>query len=298
MDNAKLLFDKLSLKYIKEEMINKEFENNWLECKEKEKPQISELSKSDTKSFAKALSGFANTSGGVLIFGLKAKKKDDVDEIQEIKPIEKLKKFESRLRELESRKVERLVKGVDYKKIETSKDKGIIVVYIPESDTPPHRSLFDYKFYLRAGGTFNSIDIKIIEDLFHKSIKPILEFTLTMITDNRLRVVLKNIGKGIAKYPSFVVSLPKGIRINNYAPDGNTPNTFVHYQTYYKNKQGEFARFNGGINEVVHTNGGELPIIDFIIDDPKDMKGKTIEFKYFLDAENMQTSEGKYPITL
>jgi len=297
MDNAKLLFDKLSLKYIKEEMINKEFENNWLEGKEKQKPKISELSETDTKNFAKALSGFANTSGGVLIFGLKAKKKDDVDEIQEIKPIEKLKKFESRLRELESRKVERLVKGVDYKKIETSKDKGIIAVYIPESDTPPHRSLFDYKFYLRAGGTFNSIDIKIIEDLFHESIKPILEFTLTRVTNDELRVVLKNIGKGIAKYPSFVVTIPPEVSIDYYGLDGNRPNDIIH-QRYYRDRRGKFAKYSGGIDKVVYANGGELPIGDFKIANYVAAKGKTIEFEYFLDAENMQTSEGKYLITL
>ena len=62
-------------------MLGKEYENHWLECKSKDSPENGGMSQGDKGHFAKVLSGFSNTSGGVLIFGLKASrdKSDDMD---------------------------------------------------------------------------------------------------------------------------------------------------------------------------------------------------------------------------
>lgn len=89
MGNAETLFKKIQsggLKYIEDELVEKERENDFLECKTKGKPNEWSPGKDDLKNFAKALSGFANTEGGVLIFGLDARKnvEDGIDKINEI----------------------------------------------------------------------------------------------------------------------------------------------------------------------------------------------------------------------
>jgi hypothetical protein len=127
MSNATVLFKKLDLNYVRQELIDHEFENNGLECKEKSGADRGGLDEKDKSNFAKALSGFANTSSGVLIFGLAARKKDEIDQIIGIRPIKELRRFESALREHESRIVERLVPGVEYKAIETSPGEGMVL---------------------------------------------------------------------------------------------------------------------------------------------------------------------------
>lgn len=162
MNNGRILFDKISLDYINRQMVGQQFENNWLECKQKSHANKTGLDESDKSNFAKALSGFANTSGGVVIFGLDARKVDGVDIIQSIRPVKNLRSFESDLRECESRVVERIVLGVEYRIIETAENEGLLAVYIPESAHLPHRSLRDGGFYIRAGGVFSPLDLNLI----------------------------------------------------------------------------------------------------------------------------------------
>ncbi|MCX5781269.1 MAG: ATP-binding protein [Elusimicrobia bacterium] len=298
MNNARILFEKLSLEYINANMMNKEFETNWMDCKEKEDATSAELSPNDKKLFAKALSGFANTSGGVILFGIRARPRpaDDVDIIIDKNPIKGLKKYESNLREIESRIVERLVKGVEYLPIETSPDEGVMAVYIPESEASPHRSVQDYKFYIRAGGTFNSIDLKIVEDLFHKTKKPDLQLLLKEISPDQILILLRNNGKGIAKYPSFVIELPQYVNVSSYRLDGNKSNDIVVTQKYFRGKEGKFAVYSGSIDNIIHADGGELPIINFSTVITK-LVNQTFTLPYYLDAENMQTKESKYTIS-
>jgi len=95
MDSAKILFKKITLNYINAEMLGKQFENNILECKQKDSPGNGNIEMGDKAKFAKCLSGFANTGGGVIVFGLDARKQDGIDEITAIVPISELKKFNS-----------------------------------------------------------------------------------------------------------------------------------------------------------------------------------------------------------
>ena len=63
MEAYRRLFERLTIDYIKAEMLGQEFENNWLECKEKQRADRHDVDQGDKSVFAKALSGFANTSG-------------------------------------------------------------------------------------------------------------------------------------------------------------------------------------------------------------------------------------------
>ena len=223
MDNAESQFLKLDLSYIEQQMVGNDFESNWLECKEKQRADHGGLDQGDRSNFAKALAGFANTSGGVLIFGLEARKDgDEIDQIVGLKPIRELRRFESALREQESRVVERLVVGVQYKRLNTAPDEGLIAIYVPASDCPPHRSQIDSKFYLRAGGTFSSMPISLIEDLFARRQRPALQFIVREASHQELIVALANHGRASARNPYVIFRIPQGVTQSGYELNGNT----------------------------------------------------------------------------
>ncbi len=290
MNNAQVLFDKLTVKYIQEEMLGQSFENNWLECKQKDRPEQNSVDQVDKSHFAKALSGFANTAGGVLIFGLNARKEEGVDIIQNVVPIKNIRKFESSLRELESRLVERLVHGVEYKTLFTGDDEGIIVTYIPQSAIPPHRSSLDNKFYIRAGGTFQSLDINLIEDLFHRRRTPNIEFIIKCTGKNQFMICVSNTGEATAQSPYIVFEIHKSFSPHGWELDGNTRLSSWIHLTSYKGKAGSYWAFQAGNTKPIHP-GSEVPLMR-IEHQTGELEGRSFAFQYYLYAENMPSKEG------
>lgn len=294
MDSAKIFFDKITLAYINAEMLGKQFENNILECKQKDSPENGDIEMGDKAKFAKCLSGFANTGGGVVVFGLDARKQDGIDEITAIAPISELKKFESGLREIESRVVERNIQGVEYKRLETESGKGLLAVYIPQSPTPPHRSLVDHHFYIRAGGTFQPLDLPLIEDLFHRRLKPVLSFAARDIGNKQMWVYLKNTGDGTARNPYLVFEIPEGASLNGWELDGHTRQTSCVQMSSFKERYGNFVAFRAGSTLPVHPQA-EIPIAR--LDSTGRIGGDpTFRINYFIYADDMAPVEGQISI--
>jgi hypothetical protein len=300
MDNARSLFEKLDLAYIENEMIGKEFENNWLECKEKDRPDQGLFDKGDKANFARALSGFANSSGGVLIFGLEARKdKDDIDQIIALKPIKELRKFESALREHESRIVERIVTGVEYRCLPTGDDEGLLAVYVPESERPPHRSQVDSKFYIRAGGVFSSMPVTIIEDLFARRQRPALELSIRENSNHEFIVSLMNRGKTSAKHPYVVLGLGSEFSPTGFELNGNTRLESWVTILEYKGMKGRFVAFQAGHSLVVHPDSEVALLALRYAPGERELRGRvtlTWSFNYYVYAENMLPVESKFVI--
>ena len=79
----------------------------------------------DRKILAKCISGFANSSGGIVVWGVDARRNDEgIDCAGEIQPINSLGIFLSRLNELSGRATSPAVEGVVHKKFETSSNRG------------------------------------------------------------------------------------------------------------------------------------------------------------------------------
>lgn len=99
----------------------------------------------------KEISGFANTGGGVLAFGLDCDNKRGIDVITQICPIGEIKTFESKFK-IKAPLLVRQKINFETKIIKkrTSDSKGILLSYIyPTSGDPVQAS--DGKFYLRVG---------------------------------------------------------------------------------------------------------------------------------------------------
>jgi hypothetical protein len=118
------------------------------------------------KNFAKSLSGFANTAGGVLVWGVKCKSGVSPSGIEPVKDIQRL---ISNLSQWVSCIVEEAVPNVDIRPIplQVGASEGFVVVHIPHSRRRPHRTTLEKEFYLRTTDNFRSMEVPLLRALFY-----------------------------------------------------------------------------------------------------------------------------------
>jgi len=294
-DAARLLFEKINSVYLRG-LVGNEFETNILECKEKAAPASLDLDASDVSNFAKALSGFANTSGGIILWGVKARKVSEIDQIQEIVPISDLKRFEAKLRERESTLVEYVVPDVQYKPIPLAGESGVLAMFVPQSPLLPHRVNHknDHHFYIRAGGVFSPLPLSIVEDLFSRRTSPILELFLKQTqggSPRKICVCLRNRGKVTARFPFVVLKLPDYLSPTGWELDENTRLTsWISTRTYH-GQSGKFVTWNDGNKFVIHP-GQELEILNLSTLGTQISGNMEFSIEYFLYADAMASKSG------
>jgi hypothetical protein len=131
----------------------------------------------DKKNISKTLSGFANSNGGIVIWGIKTeenKLKPDVAE--KLVPIRELTKFLTLLNRLESESVTPPIAGVVHKKIDLGNDTGYVKTYVPASESAPHMANYaDKHYYKRSGGNFYQCEHYDIIDIFSRKKYPKIE---------------------------------------------------------------------------------------------------------------------------
>jgi predicted HTH transcriptional regulator len=129
------------------------------------------------KILAKALCGFANADGGVVVIGMEAKvgpNRDDPDIIQQARPITSALAVKSRIENLVGQLVEPGLEGVQVATVFDSPGSmsGFVLVDVPATEGFPCRSRKDSKFYLRvSSGTF-PMEYFQIADMFGKRRRP------------------------------------------------------------------------------------------------------------------------------
>jgi hypothetical protein len=215
MGEPERLYQAIDLAMIKRFAAERMVEDLHLEFKAPENVRGAEV------ALAKALSGFANSDGGVVVWGVHAEKVRRVEAAREpLKPINRLKAFKSRLEELTGCAVNPTVNGVLHKEVpeEGGEDQGYAVTLVPASDGTPHMAkLGEDRYYKRSGSAFLRMEHFELEDMFGRRPRP----KLTLYSDvrrgsstsgGRLRtsecnVVLGvlNEGRGVARAPYLVV---------------------------------------------------------------------------------------------
>lgn len=180
----------------------------------------------DKKNLAKALSGFSNSNGGLIVWGVLAKKNNfGIDQAQGVKEIYPLSLLLSKLNELTSRATSPPNDGVRHKILSISSDTGIAVTYVPESDIGPHMAkLSEDRYYKRSGDTFYKMEHYDLEDMFGRRKKPKLEITCRKTGEGAKTAIIlgiKNSGRGTAKTPYLAFNIPKPFNRSTYGLDGN-----------------------------------------------------------------------------
>jgi len=209
------VFEQIDADHIQAFIEDGQEENLFLDFKTINKP---DMTRDDRKTLAKALSGFANSSGGLVVWGVDARKNEQgIDCANKAKEVEKVSLFLSKLNQFTGDLVNPIVEGVMHKKIVTSGDKGFAVSLMPPSDAGPHMAKGgEDRYFKRSGDSFYKMEHFDIEDMFGRRKKPNLQLVTRIIpwspmwTDDgarkdRLQIILgiKNSGRGSARAPFF-----------------------------------------------------------------------------------------------
>ena len=206
-------FEKLSTEEISSFAANAKEEHLQLDFKTIKDSNLN--STDDKKLLAKCISGFANSSGGIVIWGIDARNNDlGIDCAVTSKEILKLDLFCSRLNELSTQACSPSVEGIVHKKFATSPDKGFVASLIPESDSGPHMAkLGENRYYKRNGQSFLQLEHYDLEDMFGRRKRPKIDLSVeTRKPSNGLRgqelvIRLLNTGKAVAKHVGFLVEV-------------------------------------------------------------------------------------------
>lgn len=225
--DTKEFYDSLDLDGINSLIENQQEENLYLDFKTMSE---SPMKKDDNKNFAKSLSGFANSSGGIIVWGVEAKKIDGGPDVASgAKTLNSVKDIISKLNSFTRKFVSPIVEDVEHKEIFTdgSETDGFVVTLIPESSSPPHMVMAGIgKYYKRSGDSFYPTEHFDLADMFGRRPQPVLEFVIEKDPNQSDRfnhkVGIRNIGKDIAKFPFLQIELA-GIlfEISKYELDGN-----------------------------------------------------------------------------
>lgn len=236
MDNPELraFYDRFVDEASLQELVrDREQENIHLEFKKKKRANTPELDQSDSWQFSRALSGLANSDGGVLFWGIGT---DGEERASDLVPISGYRDFQARLKKSLLDAVQPMVDGVSIEAIPSLKhpDAGFVKCLIPSSDKSPHRGMLaDREYYKRSTEGFYRLEHFDLEDMFGRRPIPRLELTTTLVqrgssggggqTEYKgLAVVaITNVGRGSARAPFLAIEVDNKYNLARGGLDGN-----------------------------------------------------------------------------
>jgi schlafen family protein len=213
--------------------------------------QDSALGADDRKNLAIALSGFANSDGGIIVWGVDARPNaQGIDCATALRDIPNAQQYLARLNEFTGRLVSPLVDGVAHKAIPTTGAQGFCVSIIPTSDIGPHQAKGrEDRYYKRSGSAFYRLEHFDLEDMFGGRRRPVLSVRLIPERDGASRLVaVRNDGRGVAKSPYLGIEVPRGFRASGHGFDGNG-----RFGLRNIGQHGAWCLFGGDAGAVIHV---------------------------------------------
>ena len=228
-------------------------ENLHLDCKSWPKdPDVSRV-------LGKAICGFANSEGGVIVFGLDARSpgKYDPDLIQGEIPVPDVLATQSRVEALVGDLVEPMVQGVVTAAVPDGPGSrsGFLLVSVPPTDGPPCRSRADLRFYQRITSGTYPMEYHQIADMFGRRRRPVLKLFLQEIGTasdygNPIRqfvIGIENAGRAAAKFPSLRFKTNGPVGLSSYGVDGNNGQVLRQIPT-----NSDWIIFGGGADNIIY----------------------------------------------
>jgi hypothetical protein len=200
-------------------------EDLYLDFKRKSNANIAALNDDDKKNLSKAMSGFANSAGGIIVWGVIAERGGNDPELPDVAkslaPIKNLDAFHSNLNDLLQLATKPTVAHARNVKVSVpSPMEGYVVTYVPEVENPPYRAEWSGRhYYKRAGSRFYEMEPFDIRDVVSRGRYPKIEIQTSwspIETRNdlhlyELEVVLTNRGPSLLDSFKFEIDYPVAI---------------------------------------------------------------------------------------
>lgn len=135
------------------------------------------LHRSDRENLSKALSGFANSEGGLLIWGVDARRKAGAQrEIANKAPVPQAAGFRTLVEgALSGESVPALPNARVMHILESAGPAGYVVVLIPQSLIGPIRAIRTDRYHLRSGSSFGIVPHGVLAGMFGRAPQPIIQ---------------------------------------------------------------------------------------------------------------------------
>lgn len=245
-------FESLTLDEVNDFVTRGQEENLHLDFKLVKGPSLS--SSDDRRNFACSISGFANSSGGLVIWGVDARKNaDGVDCAVALKPIDQVALLLGRLNSLTGEAVDPSVAGIRHRVIEMAEGRGLVITLVPESETGPHMAkLGENRYYKRSGDSFYKMEHYDIADMFGKRRKPKLTVFYRVVgvgTHAEVHLGLRNDGRATARAPFFAFESTGTLQRSRHGLDGNGNEGLTWLRTANSGLQWAYG---GGMDFALH----------------------------------------------
>jgi hypothetical protein len=178
MSRAQDLFDRLErdgASALDELMAEREPESLFLDFKGSPNGGASPLLASDdNRNLSKGISGFANSAGGVLIWGVDCRRDASGQEVASKRPLVDAQAFRTKIEGAISRTTLPPHSGVRTLAIEdrSSVPSGYCAVLVPQSAVGPIRSVATNHYHLRSGSDFGIVPHDVLAGMFGRSPQP------------------------------------------------------------------------------------------------------------------------------
>jgi len=212
MGRAEDLFDRLRREgetAIEELIAERETEELFLDFKRSsDDGRGTRLSNTDRNNLAKAISGFGNSEGGVVVWGVDCSRDINGADVAKARvPIANIKRYRSWLEGAVSGCTVPPHTGVENDIIPTSGgEDGYVLTYVPHSNAAPHQVVGRLQYFIRAGSSFVPTPHMVLAGMFGRRPQPQVHHNYTVtpaqIESDVIRfqvgVVIRNQGPGIA----------------------------------------------------------------------------------------------------
>jgi len=213
VDAAKNIFDSLNTYADLQKLIeNGDSEGLHLECKA---PTVPRLSREQKVNLAKAVSGFWNTEGGVIMWGMSTTKKEKsgLDVITQIESLGNCRYFAKLVETIIPTLTSHPVTNCENKVITRRKGdtRGVVITYVPKGSSNPILSNKNNVFYFRSGDGFEPLPYELIKNLFAAAgspkVSPVFNPELVEVEDDFWKILLLAKNESYAAARDVTVSL-------------------------------------------------------------------------------------------